>query len=73
MTRFLAIALLALATSAIAKEKPEIRYVGLGRYTCSGNSAECAQINANNRALDAQDRARTDARQEREYEHPSPT
>lgn len=68
MTKFLAAALLALATSAIAKDKPEIRYAGQGRYTCSGDSYQCAQVNANNRALEQRERDRADARQERDYE-----
>ncbi len=68
MTKFLVIALLALSTCAIAKDKPEVRYAGEGRYTCSGNSAECAQVNANNRALEDRDRQRWEQRRQQEYE-----
>ena len=65
------IAILALASlTALAKEKDEakITYVGLGRYTCSGDSYKCAQIDANNRALDAQREMQDRDRMERERE-----
>ncbi len=68
MTKFYAIALFALATSAFAKDKPEIRYAGGGLYTCSGNSYECAQVKANNRALEDRDRQRWEQRRQQEYE-----
>lgn len=42
-------ALLAAAFAAQAKEDPKVTYVGQGRYTCSGNSPACAQVDANNR------------------------
>ena len=64
----LIIVLCAVCTCAIAKDKAEIRYAGQGRYTCSGDSYKCAQIDANNRALEAQQRAKDDAREQREYE-----
>lgn len=60
MNKLLAITLLALAASAFAKDKPDVTYVGGGRYTCSGKSAQCAQIDANNRAIEAQQRAKDD-------------
>ena len=31
--------------------EPEVIYVGLGRYACSGRSAECAQVDQNNRTV----------------------
>lgn len=65
------IAILVLASmSALAKERGEakITYVGLGRYTCSGDSYKCAQIDANNRALDAQREMQDRDRMERERE-----
>ncbi len=34
--------------------EPKVTYVGDGRYTCSGNSPQCAQIDANNRQREAQ-------------------
>lgn len=63
--------LLMLACSvSFAKEKgqAEITYVGMGRYTCKGNSYQCAQINANNRALEDRERAKDDARRAQERE-----
>ena len=70
MSKFLAIILLALTTSAIAKDdgKADITYVGLGRYTCSGDKYKCAQIDANNRALEERDRQRWEQQRERDYE-----
>lgn len=40
-------ALSAMAVTAHAESK--VSYVGSGRYVCSDNSAQCAQIDANNR------------------------
>lgn len=51
MNNTIAILLALLCTSAIAEDKPKITYAGEGRYTCSGNSAACAQIDANNRRI----------------------
>ena len=64
----LVIVLCAFCTCAIAKDKAEIHYVGQGRYTCSGDSYKCAQIDANNRSLEARQRERDESRQQREYE-----
>lgn len=68
--RMLTIVLCAFCTFAAAKdkEKAEIHYAGEGRYTCSGDAYKCAQIDANNRALEDRQRAKDDARQQREYE-----
>ena len=60
---FLAVLLALIATCATAKEKPEIVYVGSGRWACSGNSAACAQIDQNNRMIEEQRRARDDRRE----------
>ena len=70
MNQLLAIILLALTTSAIAKDdgKADIHYAGLGRYTCSGDKFKCAQIDANNRALEERDRQRWEQQRERDYE-----
>ena len=70
MTRFFAIILLTITTSAIAKDdgKADIHYVGLGRYTCSGDKYKCAQIDANNRAQEERDRQRWEDQRERDYE-----
>lgn len=64
-----------------ASAEPKVTYVGLGRYSCSGTAAECAQINFNNgqveeanrrHYLEEQDRAQRvvdeSRRREREYE-----
>ncbi len=51
MKKIFAVLLLVLGTSVIAKGKPEVVYVGDGRYACQGdrNSPACAQVDANNR------------------------
>lgn len=46
--------LLLLFVSGSVSADPKVTYVGDGRYTCSGNSAQCAQIDANNRQREAQ-------------------
>ena len=64
-----------------ASAEPKVAYVGLGRYSCSGTAAECAQMNFNNsqveevnrrRNLEDQDRAQRyvdeTRRKVREYE-----
>lgn len=64
-----------------ASAEPKVNYVGQGRYSCSGSSAECAQISFNNgqveeanrrRYQEEQDRAKRyvdeTRRKEREYE-----
>lgn len=66
--KILAIVLCAFCTCAVGKDKAEIHYVGQGRYTCSGDAYKCAQIDASNRALEAQERAKDESRQQREYE-----
>jgi signal transduction histidine kinase len=63
--------------SAQAEEKAKVTYAGQGRYTCSGSSAECAQIDFNNRSVSQsqtmryqqeQDRASAYVEREREKE-----
>ena len=51
MKKILTVLLLMLSTSAIAKSKPEVVYVGDGRYVCQGdrNSLACAQVDTYNR------------------------
>lgn len=61
MKYFVTIALLLMAMTASAKDDAEITYVGGGRYTCSGDKYKCAQVDANNRALEEQRRARQQA------------
>lgn len=57
-----------LNTNTAAKDKADVTYVGLGRYTCSGDKYKCAKIDANNRALDERDRQRWEREKERDYE-----
>jgi hypothetical protein len=77
---FLLACLLGVASIGNSAE-PKVTYVGLGRYSCSGTAAECAQVNFNNsqaeevnrrRYQDDQDRAQRyveeTRRKEREYE-----
>lgn len=63
-----AILLALVCAGAIAKDKPDVVYAGGGRYTCSGSSYQCAQVDAGNRALEERQRAKDDARLERERE-----
>lgn len=37
------------AAGAFAKDKTTVNYVGQGRYSCSGDSYQCAQIDQQNR------------------------
>jgi hypothetical protein len=48
MTKTLLAVTLAALSFAAGAESP-VTYVGEGRYTCRGNSAQCAQIDQNNR------------------------
>lgn len=41
-----------------ASAEPKVSYVGLGRYSCAGTTAECAQINFNNSQLEEANRRR---------------
>lgn len=60
----LAVALLGLSEMA-AVAAPTVTYVGLGRYSCSGLAAECAQINFNNSQLEEMNRRRNQEDQDR--------
>ena len=69
MKKYAVLALfVALAPLVSAKDKAEVTYVGQGRYVCEGKSAACAQIEQSNRALEREQRAREEARLERERE-----
>ena len=58
-----------LASGAFAKDKAQITPAGSpGRYHCNGDKATCAQIDQNNKMLDAQDRARREERDRRDQE-----
>jgi hypothetical protein len=54
-----------LASTALAKDGAQVNYAGDGRYTCSGNSAACAQVDANNRQRESQRQAEYQRDQER--------
>lgn len=59
-------ALAAISMSAHAENKdPKISYSGLGKYSCSGNSAACAQVDSNNRAQSDRDAQRYQQDQDR--------
>ena len=47
------LSLISLAASFTAQADPRVTYVGDGRYTCSGNRVQCAQVDANNRQREA--------------------
>lgn len=53
------------ATAALAKDDARVTYVGDGRYTCSGNSTTCAQVDANNRQRESQRQAEYQRDQDR--------
>ena len=64
---FIRAALLTVATlgGIGAWSAPQVTYVGLGRYSCSGSEAACAQINFNNQQLEENNRRRHREDQER--------
>lgn len=64
MTKTMPVLLALVCMSAFAKDKSEVTYVGMGRYTCSGNTAACAQIDANNRAQSDRDARQYQERQD---------
>ncbi len=47
--------------------EPKVTYVGDGRYTCSGNSPQCAQVDDNNRQREAQRQADYQREQDRAH------
>jgi hypothetical protein len=61
----LALILIGLSVLAHAKEDARVTYVGDGRYTCSGNSATCSQVEANNRQRESQRQAEYQRDQDR--------
>lgn len=54
---FLLAGLMGLASEGASAE-PKVTYVGLGRYSCSGTAAECAQIHFNNGQVEDANRRR---------------
>ena len=48
-----------------ASAEPKVTYVGLGRYSCSGTAAECAQMNFNNSQVEEVNRRRNQEDQDR--------
>lgn len=54
---FLLAGLMGLASEGASAE-PKVTYVGLGRYSCSGTAAECAQIHFNNAQVEDANRRR---------------
>lgn len=64
---FIRAALLTVATlgGMGAWSAPQVTYVGLGRYSCSGSEVACAQINFNNQQLEENNRRRYREEQER--------
>ena len=64
MGKCLLAAFLGLASLAATAE-PKVTYVGLGRYSCSGTAAECAQINFNNSQVEEANRRRYQEDQDR--------
>lgn len=61
---FLLAGLMGLA-SLEASAEPKVTYVGLGRYSCTGTAAECAQINFNNGQVEEANRRRYQEEQDR--------
>ncbi len=51
--------------SVEALAEPKVIYVGLGRYSCSGTAAECAQINFNSSQIEEANRRRYQEDQDR--------
>lgn len=68
MKKLAFLAMFVAVTLQAADKSADIRYAGLGRYTCSGDKYKCAQIDANNRALEERDRQRWERDRERERE-----
>lgn len=64
-----AMILAALAVGAVgpasAADQPKVTYVGMGRSICSGSTAACAQIDANNRQVDEINRRQYQEQQDR--------
>ena len=68
MRKIAFVAMFLVVTVQAADKSVEIDFVGLGRYTCSGDKYKCAQIDANNRALEERDRQRWERERDREQE-----
>ena len=67
MKTLIATLCLVMAATAHARDtsKPDVTYVGGGRYTCSGGGVACAQIDTNNRINTELERQRYQAQQDR--------
>lgn len=48
------VGLLAISLSQFAIAEPNVTYVGLGRYTCSGSDRECEPVRRRNDELETQ-------------------
>lgn len=55
--------------SAGAFAETKVTYVGLGRYSCSGTVAECAQVNFNNGQVEEVNRRRYQEDRDRAQRH----
>lgn len=64
----LAIVLCGLFQPVIARDNTKPVYVGQGRYACSDNSYQCAQIQQNNARLEEQQRYERDRRYEESHD-----
>ena len=62
-TRHIILSTVFLCVSASAIADHVVTYVGLGRYSCSGSTAECAQINFNNQQVELSNRLRYEEKQ----------
>lgn len=67
MNRTLIITLL-VALSGAAHGDPDIRYNGLGTYSCRGTASECWRINEHNRRIHDRERYERE-RRESDYAH----
>lgn len=67
--KIIAMVLFAFALSPRAFAGPEITYVGLGRYACSGKGAECVQVDMSNRAVSEMQRRQYQEEQSRAQEY----
>ena len=64
MKKILALILFS-AIAQVQAGEAKVEYVGLGRYTCSGDAYKCAQIDRNNREREERDRWNYEREQER--------
>ena len=57
--------ILTLAFAQVYAGEAKVEYVGMGRYTCSGDAYKCAQIDRNNREQADRERWNYEREQER--------